>query len=145
MTIQLIKQGDKPEWAVIPYETYLELVEKAEMLQDIRDYDSSKAALESGDDELIPAEVVYTILDGKNAIKVWREYRSTSQPELAEKAGISVPYLSQLETNKRKGSLDVLSSIAKALNVSLEQIIPTHNPKSPLLQPAYSSPQKPKP
>jgi DNA-binding XRE family transcriptional regulator len=123
MSVQVIKQGDKPEWAVVPYKIYLELVEKAEMLQDVQDYDSAKAALEHGDDELVPSEVVYAILDGENPIKVWREYRKMSQPETAEKAGISVPYLSQLETNKRKGSLDVLSAIAKVLQVSLENIV----------------------
>lgn len=126
MTVQIIKQGDKPEWAVVPYETYLQLVEKAEMLQDVQDYDSAKAALERGDDELIPSEVVYAILDGENPIKVWREYRGLSQQEVAEGAGISIPYLSQLETNKRKGSLNVLSAIAKILNVSLESIVPSH-------------------
>lgn len=125
MTVQVIKQGNKPEWAVVPYETYLQLVEKAEMLQDVQDYDSAKAALERGDDELIPSEVVYAILDGENAIKVWRKYRSMSQQEVAENAGISVPYLSQLETNKRKGSLEVLSALAKVLKVSLENIVPS--------------------
>ena len=125
MTVQVIKQGNKPEWAVVPYETYLQLVEKAEMLQDVQDYDSAKAALERGDDELIPSEVVYAILDGENAIKVWREYRSMSQQEVAENAGISVPYLSQLETNKRKGSLEVLSALAKVLKVPLENIVPS--------------------
>ncbi|HLF89119.1 MAG TPA: helix-turn-helix transcriptional regulator [Anaerolineales bacterium] len=125
MTVQIIKQGDQPEWAVVPYETYLQLVEKAEMLRDIQDYDSAKAALERGEDELIPGEVVNAILDGENPIKVWREYRGMTQQALAEQAGISVPYLSQLETNKRKGSLDVLSAIAKALNVSLDHIVPS--------------------
>jgi len=125
MTVQIIRQGKKPEWAVIPYDTYLELVEKAEMLQDVQDYDSAKAALERGDEEIIPSEIVYAILDGENPIKVWREYRGLSQPETAEKAGISVPYLSQLETNKRKGSLTVLATIAKVLQVSLENIIPS--------------------
>ena len=125
MTVQIIRQGKKPEWAVIPYDTYLELVEKAEMLQDVQDYDSAKAALERGDEELIPSAVVYAILDGENPIKVWHEYRGLSQSEMAEKAGISVPYLSQLETNKRKGSLTVLATIAKVLKVSLENIIPS--------------------
>ncbi len=127
MNVQIIKQGNKPEWAVVPYETYLQLVEKAEMLQDVQDYDSAKAALERGDDELVPSEVVYAILDGENAIKVWREYRGMSQQETAEKAGISVPYLSQLETNKRKGSIDVLTAIAKVLHVSLENIVPSQS------------------
>jgi DNA-binding XRE family transcriptional regulator len=125
MSVQIIKQGNKPEWAVVPYETYLQLVEKAEMLQDVQDYDNAKAALERGDDELIPSEVVYAILDGENPIKVWREYRGMSQQEAAENAGISVPYLSQLETNKRKGSVNVLSAIAKVLNISLENIAPS--------------------
>ena len=123
MSVQIIKQGDKPEWAVVPYETYLELVEKAEMLQDVQDYDSAKAALEHGDNELVPSVVVYAILDGENPIKVWREYRGLSQQEAAERARISVSYLSQLQTNKRKGTLHVLSAIAKALNVSLENIV----------------------
>ena len=125
MSVQVIKQGKKSEWAVVPYETYLQLVEKAEMLQDVQDYDNAKAALERGDDELIPSEVVYAIIDGENAIKVWREYRGMSQQEVAENAGIRVPYLSQLETNKRKGSLKVLSAIAKVLKVSLENIVPS--------------------
>jgi DNA-binding XRE family transcriptional regulator len=124
MTVQVIKQDDKPEWAVIPYDTYLQLVEKAEMLEDIQDYDSVKATLERGDDELIPAEVVNALLDGENGIKVWRDFRGVSQADLAEQAGISVPYLSQLETNKRKGSLDVLSAIARVLKVTIEQIVP---------------------
>ena len=124
MIVQVIKQGDKPEWAVVPYDTYLQLVEKAEMLQDIQDYDSAKAALERGDDELIPGEVVDAILDCANPIKVWREYRGMSHQELAEHVGISVPYLSQLETNKRKGSFEVLSSIATALNISLDMVAP---------------------
>jgi DNA-binding XRE family transcriptional regulator len=127
MSVQVIKQGDKPEWAVVPYETYLQLVEKAEMLQEVQDYDSAKAALERGEDELVPSAVVYAILDGENAIKVWREYRGLSQPATAEKAGISVPYLSQLETNKRKGSLEVLTAIAKVLHVSLESIVPAQS------------------
>jgi DNA-binding XRE family transcriptional regulator len=125
MTVQVIKQGDKPEWAVVPYDTYLQLVEKAEMLQDIQDYDNAKAALERGEDELIPAEVVDAILDGANPIKVLREYRNMSQQKLADQVGISVPYLSQLETNKRKGSLEVLAAIAKELNISLDIMVPS--------------------
>ena len=123
MSIQVIKQGNKPEWAIVPYETYLQLVEKAEMLEDIRDYDSTKAAMDHGEMETIPSEVVYALLDGANPLKVWREYRGLSQHIVAEKAGISIPYLSQLETGKRKGSLEVLSAIANDLHVSLDDIV----------------------
>ncbi len=47
--IQLIEKDGKPEWAILPYEEYLALLEQAEELEDIRDYDAAKAALENGD------------------------------------------------------------------------------------------------
>jgi len=123
MSIQIIEREGKPEWAVVPYDVYLELVEEAEMLQDIRDYDTAKAAIERGDEELIPSEVTYAILDGDNPLKVWREYRGLTQHQLAEAAGISTPYLSQIETNKRVGTTEVLIAIAKALCVTLDDIV----------------------
>lgn len=96
--------------------------EEAEMLQDVRDYDAAKAALELGEEELVPGEVVFALLDGENPIKVWRNYRGLTQVELAREAGISVPYLSQIETNKRTGTTDVLKTIANALKVTLDDI-----------------------
>jgi DNA-binding XRE family transcriptional regulator len=123
MSIQVIERDGKPEWAIVPYETYLQLVEEAEMLQDIRDYDTAKAAVERGEEELIPAEVTYAILDGENPVKVWREYRGFTQQQLAEASGISTPYLSQIETNKRTGTTDVLLAIAKVLKVTLDDIV----------------------
>lgn len=121
-TIQIIERNGKPEWAVLPYEEYLKLIEQAELLEDIRDFDEINAAIKRGEEELIPAEVVNAILDGKSPIKVWREYRGLTQQQLADMAGISKPYLSQLETGKRTGTTEVLSTIAEALNVSLEQV-----------------------
>lgn len=120
--VQLIVRDGKPEWAVLPYDMYLRLVEEAEMLQDVRDYDAAKAALESGEEELVPGEVVFALLDGENPIKVWRNYRGLTQVELAREAGISVPYLSQIETNKRTGTKGVLKTIANALKVTLDDI-----------------------
>ena len=125
--IQLIERDGKPEWAVLPYDEYLKLLEQAEMLEDIRDYDIAKAELENGEDELIPSEVVEALLDGENPIKVWREYRGQTQQQLADTVGISKPYLSQIETGKRKGTVDILSTIAKALNVSLDDLYEDQN------------------
>ena len=123
--IQLIERDGKPEWAVLPYEEYLKLVEQAELLEDIRDFDEIRAAIDRGEEELIPAEVVNAILDGKNPIKVWREFRNLTQQQLSDRVGISKPYLSQLETGKRTGTTEVLAAIAKALDVSLEQVAAT--------------------
>ena len=121
MSVQVIEKDGKPEWAVIPYGEYERLVEEAEMLQDIRVYDEAKKAVADGE-ELVPSEVTYAILDGANPIRVWREYRGLTQQQLAEGVGISVPYLSQIESGRRKGSTEVLAAIAKELDLSLDDI-----------------------
>jgi DNA-binding XRE family transcriptional regulator len=123
VSVQIIEKNGQPEWAVLPYEEYQRLLEEAEMLQDIRDYDEIKLALASGTEELIPSEVTYALLDGDNPIRVWREYRGLTQQQVATQAGISKPYLSQLESGQRKGTTEVLSAIAKALNISLDDLV----------------------
>ncbi|MEO9324227.1 helix-turn-helix transcriptional regulator [Nocardioides sp. C4-1] len=42
--------------------------------------------------------------------------------QLAQQAGVSNPYLSQIERGLRKPSADVLQQIAKALRISAEQL-----------------------
>lgn len=92
-----------------------------ETLADVRDYDAAMERIAAGE-ELIPAEVVYALLDGGNPIRVWREYRGLSQAELAAKAGISASYLSQLEAGKRDGTVEVLSALAVELGVALDDL-----------------------
>jgi len=122
MTAQIIKKDGRPEWAIVPYDEYLRLKEDAEMLQDVADYDAAVEALEQGE-ELIPGEVTFAILDGESPIRVWRKYRKQTQQELADKAGISKPYLSQIETGKRAGTADVLATIAEALGVTIDDVV----------------------
>ena len=123
MNVQIIQKNGEPEWVIIPYETYLQLIEDAEMSQDVRDYDLTLQQIKSGEEEIIPGKVVYAILDGENPIRTWREYRRLTQRQLASSAGISVPYLSQLESGKRSGTARVLESIATPLHVTLDEII----------------------
>jgi DNA-binding XRE family transcriptional regulator/PHD/YefM family antitoxin component YafN of YafNO toxin-antitoxin module len=122
MSVQVIERDGKPEWAVIPYEEYQRLVEEAEMLQDVRAYDEARQAIAEGE-ELIPSKVTYAILDGGHPVRVWREYRGLTQQQLAEAAGISAPYLSQIEASKRKGSAEILAAIAKELGLSLDDVV----------------------
>lgn len=53
-------------------------------------------------------------------IRSQRETAQVSMRQLAERSGVSNPYLSQVERGLRKPSADVLAQIAKALRVSAE-------------------------
>lgn len=54
-----------------------------------------------------------------------KEQRVTAQltlRQLADQAGVSNPYLSQIERGLRRPSADVLQALAKALRISAEQL-----------------------
>ncbi|MGB5113240.1 MAG: helix-turn-helix transcriptional regulator [Mycobacterium sp.] len=71
-------------------------------------------------DENLAAMVSNAAHDIGGYIRAQREAAQVSVRQLAEKAGVSNPYLSQIERGLRKPSADVLSQIAKALRVSAQ-------------------------
>ena len=56
-------------------------------------------------------------------VKILREYRGYTQQELANDAGISRPYLTEIETGKKAGSIKALRSLSAALNVDASLLI----------------------
>jgi transcriptional regulator with XRE-family HTH domain len=68
-------------------------------------------------------------------IRAQREAAQVSVRQLADKAGVSNPYLSQIERGLRKPSADVLAQIAKALRVSAEVLYI----RAGILEPAETS------
>lgn len=71
-------------------------------------------------DENLAAVVTNAAQDIGSFIRAKREAAQVSVRQLAQQAGVSNPYLSQIERGLRKPSADVLSQIAKALRLSAE-------------------------
>jgi transcriptional regulator with XRE-family HTH domain len=71
-------------------------------------------------EEKLAAVVSTAASDIGSFIRAQREAAQVSVRQLAERAGVSNPYLSQIERGLRKPSADVLNQIAKALRVSAE-------------------------
>ena len=101
---QIIKQGGKPAFAVIPYGDYLQLTSEKE-------------------EATIPHEVVGMLIENDwSLIKAWRQHFGISQKDLAKKAGISQPALSQMErSNNLRDS--TLEKIALAMGLDPEQLV----------------------
>ncbi|MEX0941172.1 MAG: helix-turn-helix transcriptional regulator [Pseudomonadales bacterium] len=123
MSVQIIENNGKPEYAVVPIADYRALIEKAEMLDDVAAFDKAEGPLVSGEDELVPSHIVDSLLANVNAVKVWREYRGLSQTALAGAAGLSQAYIAQIETGKREGRIDAFKSIAQALEVDIDDLV----------------------
>jgi hypothetical protein len=120
MNIQIIEKDGKPEWAILPYSEYLKLLEDHDDNEKINVF---KNKLASGQEELIPKDLVNRIIAGENPIKIYREFRKFTLSGFAAKTKLSVPYLSQLEHNERKGSFESLKKIAAVLGVSIDDLV----------------------
>jgi transcriptional regulator with XRE-family HTH domain len=63
-------------------------------------------------------------------IKSFRTHREWSQADLAEKAGISIPFLSDIERGNKWPYPDTLSKLAKALKVDVYELFRQENPST---------------
>ena len=110
------------EMVTIPREEYDRLQAAAEHLADLQSYDRAKAALAAGEDELIPADYANRLLNGENALRVYRDLRGLTQTALAEKAGVSRVTVAEIETGRKQGSVATLRALADALEVSMDDL-----------------------
>lgn len=118
MSAQIIEKDGRPEYAILPYSEYMQLVEMAEDKSDLALYHEARASSE----ESIPVDVVNRLLDGESPVKVWREYRKLTQQDLADACGVSAAYISLIESGQ-SASLKVMRAIAKRLNLALSDLL----------------------
>ena len=60
-----------------------------------------------------------------NNIRALRKQAGWTQERLAEKASISVPFMTQIELARKSASLEVVESIARALGISYDRLFTT--------------------
>lgn len=119
--IQIIEHDGKPAYAVVPIDLWERIRENIEDAEDVAAYDRAKAA---DDGFTLPAAVVYATLGGAHPVKAWREHKAMSLQALATAAGVSKPYVSQIEGGKRAGTAATLKKLAAALGVPVGALLP---------------------
>lgn len=80
------------------------------------------ARMESANEETIPFATAERMWDGESHVKVWREHRGLTVRALAEKAGVSPSLVSEIETGKKEGSIATLKALARALDLTLDDL-----------------------
>lgn len=123
MSAQIIVTPAGERLAVLPEAEYLALIEAMEDTSDRDALRRFRAALESGDEEELPADLVERLLAGESPVRVWREHRKLSAQGLADATGLAASYISQIETGKRDGTLETMAKIARALGVLVDDLL----------------------
>ncbi len=121
MTVQFI-ETEAGRLAVLPEAEYRRLAEAAEDAADATAIDRFRERLAVGDEELVPAAIVNRLIAGENPVRVWREHRGLTSKALAEAAGVTPAYLSQIEGGQRDGSFETMRKLAAALRIALDDL-----------------------
>ena len=85
-------------------------------------YDERKAALERGDDSILPVEVSNEVLRGASRLTAIRKWRSKSPAELADAAGMSKTRLTSLEAGTTTPTDAEAGRLAAALDVPAQWV-----------------------
>lgn len=72
----------------------------------------------------LPSEIMDQLTAGAaHPVKIIRKFRGVTQAELATAANLSRPYLTEIETGRKTGSIAALKSLAQALDVNIGILI----------------------
>lgn len=107
------------ETVTITRDEYERLREAAEDLADLRAYD--RAMAEGG--EGIPHEFVARMIDGEHPVRVLRDWRGMSAADLSRAANVNRVQVHEIETGKKRGSVETVRRLADALGVSVDDLI----------------------
>jgi DNA-binding XRE family transcriptional regulator len=104
---------------------YEALIERLEDIADIAALDDIEARLVSENAlvDYLPADLVERLIGGESPVRIWREHRGLSAQALARTAKLTPSYVSEIETGRKPGSLNAMAKIARALGVSLEDLV----------------------
>lgn len=70
------------------------------------------------DESGLPQEILDAVYARQeHPVKILRRHRGMTQSDLAHASGLSRPYLTEIETGKKDGSVGAIRSIAEALHV----------------------------
>ena len=123
--VQVIEKDGVPAFYVLPAALWLkvrEAVEDAEDAADIERFDRED------DGTRIPFAVMKAQLGDDShpvhPVKAWCEHRGLTVQQLASAAGLSKPFVSQIETGHRVGTTATLKKLAQALGTTVLALLP---------------------
>lgn len=90
---------------------------KPYVLVPLHDYRSMISADNDGE---LPENILDELAaQQESPLKILRKYRGYTQAQLAKESKISRPYLTEIETGKKDGSIKALKSLARVLGVDV--------------------------
>jgi DNA-binding XRE family transcriptional regulator len=116
MTVQISVSPDGENLVTMTAEEYQDLI-------DARDAAIAMREIANGTMPTVAEADVDAYLAAPTALAFWRKHRGMTQVELSQAAGISQPYLAQLENGHREATVSVYARLAKLLRVRIDDLV----------------------
>jgi DNA-binding XRE family transcriptional regulator len=116
MTIKTSVSPDGERLVTMSAEEYQDLI-------DARDATIAMREIANGTLPTVAEADMDAYLTAPTALAFWRKHRGMTQVELSRAAGISQPYLAQLENGQREATVAVYARLAKRLRVRIDDLV----------------------
>ncbi|CAA2144045.1 MULTISPECIES: helix-turn-helix transcriptional regulator [Methylobacterium] len=124
MTIVRTQTPSGESIVIMPEAEFERLAALAEDASDLQTLVTSQTRLASGEDELLNEADLDALRHAPSPLAFWRARRGLSTTELAARSGISHADLTAIEDGTGTSDIVVLRSLADALGVDLEDLVP---------------------
>lgn len=118
--VQVIAIDNKPVACVVPADIWVRVQAVVEEAEDASTY---AEAVANDDGVRYSAAVALAMAGGATPLRAWRKHRGLTLQALASAAGLSKPFVSQIEGGKRAGTAATLKKLAAALQVPVGELL----------------------
>ena len=120
MTAKLIITPGGEKLAILPADEYEDICDRLAHANAMADY-------RAGREEALSGEEVDALLAAPTPLAFWRAKRGVTQAKLAAAAGTTQPHIADIEAGKHGASFDLMTRIAKALQVKIDDLAPAES------------------
>jgi DNA-binding XRE family transcriptional regulator len=111
------------EVVAIPRVEWEALRDRVEDLEDALVVERFRKEYGLDTDAFIPEAVADRLLDGEAPLRVWRNHRGLTQEALAKASGVSRALIADIETGRKRGSIETTFALADALKLRPDDLV----------------------
>ncbi len=102
---------------------YRKLLNTIQDLEDAFHVAEASRMIASGEMPTVAESELDELLAAPAPLGFWRKKRGYTQASLAEAAGLSQPYIAQMESGQRTGDVRTIAKLARLLRVRMEDLV----------------------
>lgn len=119
----LTKSPGGEDIVILSRAEYEKLTDAREDMADASRAHSIMARVTAGTENVLTSDELDAYLKAATPLAFWRRKRNLTQAALAQQVGVAQGYISEIEAKRKSGDVATLKRIARALGISLDDLV----------------------